>query len=72
MEDITMKKYIAPSMKIADMASENDIMVVIQSYNWADVKKKSFDDEVDDDLWEEEEVSTTVMPSHSTLWDKEW
>ncbi len=67
-----MKKYIAPSMKIADMASENDIMVVIQSYNWADVKKKSFDDEVDDDLWEEEEVSTTVMPSHSTLWDKEW
>lgn len=67
-----MKKYIAPSMKIADMASENDIMVVIQSYNWADVKKKSFDEEEDDDLWEEEEVSTTVMPSHSTLWDKEW
>ena len=72
MEDITMKKYIAPSMKIADMAAENDIMVVIQSYNWADVKKKSFDEEDEDDLWEEEEVSTTVMPSRSTLWDKEW
>lgn len=72
MEDITMKKYIAPSMKIADMASENDIMVVIQSYNWADVKKKSFVEEEEDDLFEEEIENTSITPSSSKIWDKVW
>lgn len=72
MEDITMKKYIAPSMKIADMASENDIMVVIQSYNWADVKKKSFVEEEEDDLFEEEIENTSINPSSSKIWDKVW
>ena len=68
-----MKKYIAPSMKIADMTSEDIILSVSMNHNydWAEVKKKKVDDE-EDDLWEEEEVSTTVMPSRSTLWDKEW
>lgn len=72
MEDITMKKYIAPSMKIADMASENDIMVVIQSYNWADVKKKSFVEDEEDDLFEEEIENTSITPSSSKIWDKVW
>ncbi|MBP5514836.1 MAG: hypothetical protein J6Y04_08705 [Bacteroidaceae bacterium] len=67
-----MKKYIAPSMKIADMASENDIMVVIQSYNWADVKKKSFVEEEEDDLFEEEIENTSITPSSSKIWDKVW
>lgn len=65
-----MKKYIEPSLKIVEMAPEDAVLG--HSYDWADVKKKSFDEEDDDDLWEEEEFSTTVMPSHSTLWDKEW
>ena len=63
MEDITMKKYIAPCMKIADMMSEKEFL--IQS-NWAaDVKEFK-----DDDLWNEE--VTSEGSQKSDLWDKEW
>ncbi len=64
MENTTMKQYIAPSMKIADMAAEQ--MFLVQS-NWAaDVKEFKNDD----DLWTEEATVSTEGPKD--LWDKEW
>lgn len=58
-----MKKYIAPCMKIADMTSEESIMV--HSNYAADVKEFK-----DDDLWSEE--VTSEGQQKADLWDKEW
>jgi len=73
-EDTTMKKYIEPSIRVADMASEKEFMTP-QSYDWADVKKKNFEEEDD---WDEEEEEVTLeqvtgIPSRTTgIWNKKW
>ena len=61
-----MKKYIAPSLKIADMIMDGNILAGSKEHDYdvADVKEFK-----DDDLWNEEVTSEGVQ---SNLWDKEW
>ena len=59
---MTMKKYIAPCMKIADITSEQSFLM--HSNFAADVKEFK-----DNDLWSEELETTEQSKS---LWDKEW
>lgn len=68
-----MKKYIEPSLKIVEMAPEDAVLG--HSYDWADVKKKNFEEEDD---WDEEGEEVTLeqvtgIPSKTTgIWNKKW
>lgn len=72
MEDITMKKYIAPRIRVAEMAAED--YLIGHSFDWADVKKRKTNPE--EELWDDEEeveVNTSGIPSKlSNIWDKTW